>query len=456
MSAFQSANPSRNRLPRARSSYAVRAQNVSKSYTIVHNVVQHSTIVESAMHKIRSPLQRPEKEIFQALNDISFDVKRGEVLGLIGRNGAGKSTLLKILSRITAPTTGQIEIYGRVGSLLEVGTGFHPELTGRENIFLNGAILGMRKREIEKQFDAIVDFAGTEQFLETPVKRYSSGMYVRLAFAVAAHLNPEILIVDEVLSVGDADFQRKCLGKMNEVAHQQGRTVLFVSHNMAAVRSLCSRCLFLQSGSIIFDGGCSEATERYLSMARAPSDSQVPGRYDLTQRKNTYDAPKVMRQVEIRKASGEVTDEVKMGDSFVIAIEVEGLVKYPNALIGIKFKSDTDLTLANISTRMKPARVGEKREQREWIILQIPNLQFLPGQYWIDVAIKQHLGNENVDRVESAASFHVLDADVLGNGYHFRRGDGIVQIDGDFSIQPADLSSTSSSPEATSASASSG
>lgn len=198
-----------------------------------------------------------------ALQDIHFDVKHGEVLGIIGRNGAGKSTLLKILSRTTAPTTGNIKIKGRVASLLEVGTGFHPELSGRDNIFLNGAIMGMTKKEISRKFDEIVDFAGVERYIDTPVKRYSSGMYVRLAFAVAAHLEPEILIVDEVLAVGDAEFQKKCLGKMKDVSEREGRTVLFVSHNMAAVKQLCTRGIVLQNGALSFSGSQYEAVNFY-------------------------------------------------------------------------------------------------------------------------------------------------------------------------------------------------
>jgi lipopolysaccharide transport system ATP-binding protein len=204
-----------------------------------------------------------EREQIWALDDISFELRRGEVLGLIGANGAGKSTLLKVLSRITEPTEGQVTIAGRVGSLLEVGTGFHPELTGRENIFLNGTILGMRKAEIERRFDEIVEFSGVGKFLDTPVKRYSSGMQVRLAFAVAAHLEPEILLVDEVLAVGDAEFQQKCLGKMRDVT-SQGRTVVFVSHNLAAVRSLCPRSLVLEGGKLVYDGPTDGAIERYL------------------------------------------------------------------------------------------------------------------------------------------------------------------------------------------------
>ena len=209
-----------------------------------------------------------------ALSDVSFDVRRGEVLGLIGRNGAGKSTLLKVLSRITDPTVGQVILSGRVGSLLEVGTGFHPELTGRENIFLNGTILGMRRAEIARRFDEIVEFADVERFLDTPVKRYSSGMQVRLAFAVAAHLEPEILLVDEVLAVGDAEFQEKCLGKMRDVT-QAGRTVVFVSHNLAAVRSLCTRALLLEQGKLLFDGPAEEAIGRYVQRAGGARDSAV-------------------------------------------------------------------------------------------------------------------------------------------------------------------------------------
>lgn len=213
----------------------------------------------------RQALETPEIEEFWALKDVSFEVHRGEVLGIIGRNGAGKSTLLKILSRITEPTTGRVTLRGRVASLLEVGTGFHPELTGRENIYLNGAILGMSRAEIRRKFDEMVAFAEVERFLDTPVKRYSSGMYVRLAFAVAAHLEPEILLVDEVLSVGDAEFQKKCLGKIDEVSRQEGRTVLFVSHNLAAMAEMADRALLLNAGSVAVDGSVADAVSTYLA-----------------------------------------------------------------------------------------------------------------------------------------------------------------------------------------------
>lgn len=232
----------------------VRAENLGKSYQITHNSRRgYKTLQEDMLRLLKSPFGKRSdtitRETFWALQDVSFDVKYGEVLGIIGRNGAGKSTLLKILSRITKPTVGRADIYGRIGSLLEVGTGFHPELTGRENIFLNGAILGMARRDIQKHFDEIVAFAEVEQFLDTPVKRYSSGMYMRLAFAVAAHLEPEVLVIDEVLAVGDAEFQKKCLGKMSDIA-QSGRTVLFVSHNMNAIEELCTRVLLLNKGTV--------------------------------------------------------------------------------------------------------------------------------------------------------------------------------------------------------------
>lgn len=247
------------------SDIALSVRNLTKQYRILHNAERHNRVTDAVASSVKGLFRKSEVETFKALDDVSFDVKKGEVLGIIGRNGAGKSTLLKVLSRITEPTSGEVHVYGRVGSLLEVGTGFHPELTGQENIYLNGAILGMKKREIDRQFDAIVDFAEVEKFLDTPVKRYSSGMYVRLAFAVAAHLNPEILIVDEVLAVGDAQFQKKCLGKMQDVSRQQGRTVLFVSHNMAAVRSLCSSCVLFASGQLMSAGKPDQVISSYTS-----------------------------------------------------------------------------------------------------------------------------------------------------------------------------------------------
>ena len=262
----------------------ITVENLGKKYRLQHEARERYVSLRDvladkfarALGLRKSPVgNRNSVEDFWALNDVSFEIKRGETVGIIGRNGAGKSTLLKILSRITEPTTGRVRLRGKVASLLEVGTGFHPELTGRENIYLNGAILGMPKAEISRKFDEIVGFAEVERFLDTPVKRYSSGMYVRLAFAVAAHLEPEILIVDEVLAVGDAGFQRRCLGKMQQVATSEGRTVLFVSHNMAAVQTLCRRCISLSDGRVVRDGEPADVVSEYLcGPLSAPSSVQ--------------------------------------------------------------------------------------------------------------------------------------------------------------------------------------
>jgi lipopolysaccharide transport system ATP-binding protein len=253
------------------SDIAIQVEHLSKMYQIGHNQQRHDTLRDLLVDIINQSFKRNGKhhnhDQFMALKDVSFEVKRGEVLGIIGRNGAGKSTLLKILSRITEPTGGRAVINGRVGSLLEVGTGFHPELTGRENIYLNGSILGMRRVEIGRKFDEIVDFAEIEKFLDTPVKRYSSGMYVRLAFAVAAHLEPEILLVDEVLAVGDISFQNKCLGKIGNIA-QEGRTILFVSHNLSALQNICNKAIMLSDGSLLEYGNTRSVIESYISKAQ--------------------------------------------------------------------------------------------------------------------------------------------------------------------------------------------
>jgi len=275
---------------------AINVEHLSKAYRIGLKERRNETLVGAISAMVRAPLenlrnlrrlsrfddataepsQTSPSDVFWALKDVNFDVIHGEAIGIIGRNGAGKSTLLKILSRITEPTSGQARIYGRVASLLEVGTGFHPDLTGRENIYLNGTILGMRKREIDGQFDEIVAFSEVEQFIETPVKRYSSGMRVRLAFAVAAHLDPEILIIDEVLAVGDAEFQKKCLGKMQDVT-TQGRTVLFVSHNMSAILDLCTRSIVLDRGSVLFSGRPAAGVEKYIESVSFRADAGDPG-----------------------------------------------------------------------------------------------------------------------------------------------------------------------------------
>ena len=299
--------------------YALRVHDLGKRYRLGLQMDAYATLRDVIAQKITHPFRRrkPQEsdETLWALRHVSFEVPRGKVLGIIGKNGAGKSTLLKILSRVTEPTEGYAEIRGRVGSLLEVGTGFHPELTGRENIYLNGAILGMRREEIDRKFDEIVEFSEIGRFLDTPVKRYSSGMYVRLAFAVAAHLEPEILVVDEVLAVGDAAFQRKCLGRMSDVA-QGGRTVLFVSHNMSAILNLTEEAIVLEKGQIAFRGPTPEAVDRYLSAALERSGERVWEADEVP----ASAAPFRPLRLRVLDTRGRVTDTVRSVDPVTIEV----------------------------------------------------------------------------------------------------------------------------------------
>ncbi len=306
-------------------SIAIRVDHLSKRYRIglAQTRFQYETLSDRVSQMISTPFRRQSSvatdattPYIWALRDVSFEVPQGQVLGVIGRNGAGKSTLLKILSRITEPTEGEVMIRGRVGSLLEVGTGFHPELTGRENIYLNGAILGMKRAEIERKFDEIVAFSEVEQFIDTPVKRYSSGMYLRLAFAVAAHLEPEILVVDEVLAVGDAEFQKKCLGKMGDVA-QQGRTVLFVSHNMSAILRLTQESIVLEKGRLVLRAPSAEAVDYYLSAGNARAGE----RYWEADEVPAEAAPFRPLAIRVRDARGNVADTVRSVEPCTIEVE---------------------------------------------------------------------------------------------------------------------------------------
>jgi len=269
-------------------------------------------------------------ETILALDDVSFTVAQGEALGIIGKNGAGKSTLLKILSRVTAPTSGVVKVKGRIGSLLEIGTGFHPELTGRENVYLNGAILGMRKDEVDRKFDEIVDFSGVEKFIDTPVKRYSSGMYVRLAFAVAAHLDPEILVVDEVLAVGDAEFQKKCLGKMGDVA-SEGRTVLFVSHNMAAIRKLCGKTILIDKGNIVATGFSNDVVNKYLSKGSEKNSERIWTNI------NTAPGNQISRLHAVRILSkGQVITKIPSDQELILEVEYWNLIKGNKIIVEVR------------------------------------------------------------------------------------------------------------------------
>lgn len=354
---------------------AVSVRGLSKAYTIAHNLPKHTTAGEAFVHKLKHPFQRAETETFWALKDVSFDVKKGDVVGIIGRNGAGKSTLLKILSQITEPTSGEVRLYGRVGSLLEVGTGFHPELTGRENIFLNGAILGMRRKEIERQFDAIVDFAEVEQFLDTPVKRYSSGMYVRLAFAVAAHLNPEILVVDEVLSVGDAEFQRKCIGKMQDVSRQDGRTILFVSHNLAAVRSLCTHGVLLSGGEVKFAGDADTTVGHYLAGKRSVQ-VELP----------ELNGVRVLQFSLIDVDTEKETFQPVAYRDYELCLKIQFDKPATRLAVSLMIKDDNDNTVSSICTPEEG--IGWRSALKEISIsYALDKLPLFPGEYWIDMEV---------------------------------------------------------------------
>ncbi len=336
-----------------------------------------------------------------ALKDISFDVKQGEALGIIGKNGAGKSTLLKILSRVTTPTSGTAKIKGRIASLLEVGTGFHPDLSGRENIFLNGAILGMSKAEIRSKFDEIVAFSGVDKYIDTPVKRYSSGMYVRLAFAVAAHLEPEILVVDEVLAVGDADFQKKCLGKMQDVSHKEGRTVLFVSHNMNAVRNLCSRAIVLSNGSLVFDGGANEAIAQYLS-----ANTEREGLYSSAVF-DEINEQAMVRKVELKEAKDSVLEYTS--EKIRIDFSLQAKLNIPGMFLGIVIEDVNGNTIIVSSTDENEKDV--LLNNRPGIIdlhVGFPGRLLKPGKYFVTFSLRTK-SDKIFHRVERALSFEVVD-----------------------------------------------
>ncbi len=317
----------------------IQVEGIGKSYKISHELkasVGNVSIRDGINNIARKPIElitghRMRQEKFWALKDVNFEVNQGEVVGIIGKNGSGKSTLLKILSRITEPTTGEIRMHGRVASLLEVGTGFHPELTGRENVYFNGSILGMRKKEIESKFDEIVAFSEVEKFLDTPVKFYSSGMYVRLAFAVAAHLEPDILIVDEVLAVGDTAFQKKCLGKMKDVA-SQGRTVLFVSHNMHSVRQLCSSAILLESGAIVSSGSVAEVSEEYFTRSFGLQESTAEWKHSSKIEHNRYVK---VESVKLLDKSGRLIEKPILNTSEItVDIDLEVLEQNDNLTVG--------------------------------------------------------------------------------------------------------------------------
>jgi lipopolysaccharide transport system ATP-binding protein len=402
----------------------IQVENLSKKYILSHQQERGSykalrDVVADGVKSLGRKLIKPSAmpisdsthEEFWALKDVSFEIKQGDRVGIIGRNGAGKSTLLKILSRITEPTTGKIKIKGRVASLLEVGTGFHPELTGRENIYLNGSILGMSKSEIEKKFDEIVAFAEVEKFLDTPVKRYSSGMYVRLAFAVAAHLEPEILIVDEVLAVGDVQFQKKCLGKMEEVG-KEGRTVIFVSHNMSAVESLCDRGILLQSGSLSLDGDPQEAIKFYLEKAYTLSKD-----VSIEQRKDRSGSGKIrVTSFRVLDSEGNEVPSLQSGKDYRFEIGYSNKTrKYLNDIVvslDILDEKNNRVLLFRTNFTNNNLTIDP---HLGYIICNIKNLPLANGSYRLSIFIS-HADAETLDYIEDAVPIAVDGGDFFGTG----------------------------------------
>ena len=379
---------------------AVSVTGLGKKYILRHQVgVKQYTALRDVMAEKLGAFFRREKAVgtreeFWALKNVDFEVKQGEAIGIIGRNGAGKSTLLKLLSRITKPTTGRIEINGRVASLLEVGTGFHPELTGRENIYLNGAIMGMARSEIKKNFDAIVDFAEVEKFLDTPVKRYSSGMYMRLAFAVSAHLEPEILIVDEVLAVGDVNFQKKCLGKMQEVSRKQGRTVLFVSHNMTAITDLTQRCVYLADGQVVANGPTSGVVQQFLA-----SGSDAKAVYQSTM---TY-SPRVDR-IEIRTSR---PNNVQISGE---PLEIDFTIEHQRPRPGICFSFQLINQFGTPASHMwvyDPDQPICRESGRTVLTCRIPRLHLNVGTFYFRYHLSQPPGGEFYEVFDPPLSFEV-------------------------------------------------
>jgi len=425
------------------SNIAIRVENLSKRYRIgqyVGSGAQYKTLRESLTSAVSAPLRRlrqtgdgrrktgppspasrPRSSVagqpstdgyIWALRDVSFEVKQGEVLGIIGRNGAGKSTLLKVLTRITEPTKGRAELNGRVSSLLEVGTGFHPELTGRENIYLSGAILGMTRKEIDGKFDEIVNFSGVETYIDTPVKRYSSGMRVRLGFAVAAHLEPEILLVDEVLAVGDAEFQRKCLGKMGEVA-SRGRTVLFVSHNMPSIKNLCDRAILLDAGQIASEGHVEEVVDTYLMAGTEMSQTGIIT--DSAPRLGTGDAR--VRRVELLNLAGKSISQLYFGQSFRVALTLEVVKNIQDVVVEIGISSLDGMRVTSsfsVDGEQPPIMLPEGWYR---VCLDL-NPVLLPRPYTFDVGV-HYLSGLTIDFVKRVLDFTVLHV-AENNADHYR------------------------------------
>lgn len=405
---------------------AIQVEHLSKAYRVGQEERKADTLSGALLQALKAPLRnfktlrnlrdvkRDEASLFWALKDVNFEVKEGEVLGIIGHNGAGKSTLLKILSRITEPTEGRITIHGRVSSLLEVGTGFHPDLTGRENIYMNGTILGMRKKEIDQKLDEIIAFSGISQHIDTPVKRYSSGMTVRLAFSVAAHLEPEILIIDEVLAVGDMEFQKKCLGKMKDVSGQ-GRTVLFVSHNMPAVQTLCNRAILLNKGSLIYEGKTEQVIAQYLKKFSASKASQKW--ICMEEKSGCY-----FKEIEIVPVREEI---FTMGNDILIKTKIISDFDFNQFQICIRIYDENYILVSCLYNTDfligYSLLIGVNYFQ---LIIKLSNL--LPGTYYLSFTAMYNYGHQIFDKVDDAIKIEITAKDLMESGRPFLKDRGIV------------------------------
>ena len=388
-----------------RAGHALSIRDIGKAYTIATR--QSSTLAETMSGWVSRARSGIRKEELWAVRGVSAEIEQGEIVGLVGRNGAGKSTLLKIIAGVTAPTTGSIDVYGRIGSMLEVGTGFHPELTGRENVFLNGAFIGMRRAEIRDRFDEIVEFSGVEAFLDVPIKRYSSGMAVRLAFAVAANLDADILLIDEVLAVGDQAFQDKCLGKIREVRQREGRTVLFVSHNLAAVASLCTRALLLTAGQVIADASASEITRLYTAgVAKATTRDEV----DLTSlpRARATAARCTSIQVNAVAKDGTVLDSIVPGCTLQISVRVDAMENVARALLGVEAMDERGRPAFGLSSDVVDGWFDLAAGESKTITIRIENLLVRTGVYTIGLTLATV--TDMIDELDAVVRFEVTPA----------------------------------------------
>ena len=430
----------RNR-PYQENDIAIDVQNISKCYRIgaKQKDFTKNNIAGALFRVLKAPIDNYRKyrslyrfddmdsqnNILWALRNISFQVQRGDVLGIVGRNGAGKSTLLKILSRITLPSHGRVEVQGRVSSLLEVGTGFHPELTGRENIYLNGTILGMKRREVVEKFDEMVNFSGVEKFIDTPVKRYSSGMKIRLAFSVAAHLEPEILLIDEVLAVGDAGFQTKCLGKMEDVA-RQGRTVLFVSHNMPAVANLCNRIIHLKSDHIVEYDDPQQGVAAYLQEVNASIESG-----DIDSMKRSKGLNSIIKKVEFFDPKGNPVKSIPTCGELRIKIHYSHDKPIPRPFFGVYFENQMGVRIFWIQTALQKGLLPDLPPSGS-IECHIPRVPLIPGVYYLTLGCGT--GRRQLDFIPSACKLIVHEMDVFGTGRLPKPEQGLVLVDADWQV----------------------